>query len=378
MKLAFLLFRYSPFGGLERNLLRIAEACHGRGHKVHVFAMDWQGKRPDGIRLTRIPTRGFTNHRLCASFVEGLQQGLERSEFDLVIGFNRMPDLDLYYAADICYVQDVARRRSALSRLLSRYRTYAAFERAVFAPESRTEILYLTESQKDDYMKAYGTPESRFHYLPPGIDTDRIRLSSGPHTRKAVRREFQVDRNDKLLLMVGSDYRRKGVERSIRALASLPEALSRTTSLFVIGRGRSGPLKKLSARLGVERRVRFLGGRKDVPRFLAAADLLLHPAVSENTGNAIVEALVAGVPVLATNNCGYAFHVKTAQAGKVVGGSPFDQDEMNVALMTLLTAKDGDQLRKNALRYADETDLYSRPAVAVRVMEELALRKANG
>ena len=81
--------------------------------------------------------------------------------------------------------------------------------------------------------------------------------------------------------------------------------------------------------------------------------------------------------MLATNNCGYAFHVEKAQAGKIIDGRPFRQDGMNEALLTLLTMPDMGQWQKNAFRYADETDLYSRPQVALKVMEELARRKAE-
>ena len=377
MKFAFTLFNYYPYGGLERNFLRIAKTCLARGHQVHVFTMRWQGEKPDAIRLTTVPRGGFANHRRCMSFVNGLKKAAVGSEFDLVVGFDRMPGLDLYCGADLCHVLNVIRQRSHLSLLLPRHRIYAAFEKAVFSPESRTEILYLTESQKDEYVSVYGTPEERFHYLPPGIDKERIRFSMGGPSRQEVRAEFNLHNDHKLLLMVGSDFSRKGVERAIKALASLPQQRRAKTHLFVIGKGRPRPLKKLAAQLGVEEMIRFLGGRQDVPRFLSTADLLLHPAVSENAGNAILEALVAGLPVLATNNCGYAFHVEKASAGKTIEGRPFRQGEMNEALLAMLTLPDKGQWRKNAFLYADETDLYSGHQVAVKVMEELARRRAH-
>lgn len=374
MKLAFHLFRYFPFGGLERNFIRIAQACLARGHEVHVFTMGWEGERPHGIRVAVVPHGGRTNHGRCASYVEGLKQMVGPSDYDLRVGFNRMPGLDLYYAADVCYVSDIAARRSHLSRLTPRYRTYAGFERAVFSPRSRTGILYLSEPQKEEYIRVYGTPEERFHYLPPGIDKERIRSSLDGHVREDVRQAFHVAGEDKLLLMVGSDFRRKGVDRAVRALASLPKELRQKAQLFVIGKGKPGAFKKLSTELGMAKRVRFLGGREDVPRFLAAADMLLHPAVRENTGNAIVEALVAGLPVLATSNCGYAFHVEKARAGRIVESRPFNQKEMDEALFGMLTSGDMDQWQKNGLHYADQADLYSRPQVAVNVMEKLARR----
>jgi UDP-glucose:(heptosyl)LPS alpha-1,3-glucosyltransferase len=286
-----------------------------------------------------------------------------------------MPELDLYYAADLCYLSDIRRRRSLLSRLSSRYRTYAAFERSVFAPESPTEILYLTESQKQDYMDVYGTPADRFHCLPPGIDRERLRPCLSADVRQQTRHELGLKDGDKLLLMVGSDFIRKGVDRSIKALGALPEDLRNKTRLFVVGRGKERPLKKLSAGLGLNQNVRFLGGREDVPPLLAAADLLLHPARRENTGNAILEAIVAGLPVLATRTCGYSTHVEKAMAGQVIDSLPFRQDQMNAALVGLLTSPKISQWKKNALHYAEIEDLYSRPEKAATIMEDSVRRK---
>lgn len=378
MKLAFCVFKYFPFGGLERNLLRMAEACRVRGHEVHVFTMQWQGKQPEGLKVVLVPYRGVTNHSRCLSYVAALKRMLEGEKYDLVVGFNRMPGLDLYYAADVCYLLDMERRRTVLSRLTPRYRVYADLERQVFSPDSDTEIMYLSEAEKKNYISVYHTQAERFHYLPPGIDKERIRSSLGPTARHEIRSEFGLRDDEELLLMVGSGkFQRKGVDRAIRALGALPPNVRKKSHLLVIGKGKPRPMQKLAVRLGIADQVRFLGTRHDVPRFLAAADLFLLPAVSENTGNVIVEAMVAGVPVLATEACGYAFHVTRAAAGDVIPSWPFRQEAMNDMLAAALTSPMRDQWRDNALRYTDETDLYSRPQVAADIIEELAHRKAG-
>ena len=62
--------------------------------------------------------------------------------------------------------------------------------------------------------------------------------------------------------------------------------------------------KRLAKKLDLTHQVQFLGGRDDIPRFLFAADLLVHPAYNENTGTVLLEALVAGLPVVTTPTCG--------------------------------------------------------------------------
>lgn len=376
MKLAFLLNNFYPYGGLEKNFLRIVHACRHKGHQVTVFTMSWQGEQPQGVDIVLLPGRGMTNHGRSRSFIRQFHN-TDPAVFDLIVGFNRLPGLDLYYAADVCYVLDIARRRSFLSRLTSRYRTYAAFERAVFGKNSTTHIMYLAEAEKKNYISVYGTPDERFHYLPPGIEKKKIRVNCPAEIRDEVRRECGVGADEFMLLMVGSDFSRKGVARAIKSLAALPDELQKKTRLFVIGKGKEKKYRRQAGSSGVYDCVNFLGTRQDVPRFLAGADVLLHPAVTENTGNVILEAMVAGLAVLATAVCGYAFHVKKADAGQVVS-EPFDQQEMNRLLIQMLQS---DLLRtwgKNGFAYADLVDLYSRPQAAVEIIENLVAAKQAG
>src|SRR5206468_5754290 len=126
----------------------------------------------------------------------------------------------------------------------------------------------------------------------------------------------------------------------------------------VIGQNRPGAFRLLARKLGVSERVHFLGGRDDVPDWLLAADLLIHPAYSESAGMILLEAMTAGLPVLTTDTCGYAFHVEKAQAGRVLS-SPFVQDNCSGALTEMLTSEKIPAWRANGLAYAAREDLYS-------------------
>jgi UDP-glucose:(heptosyl)LPS alpha-1,3-glucosyltransferase len=109
-------------------------------------------------------------------------------------------------------------------------------------------------------------------------------------------------------------------------------------------------------------------GRSDIPRFLLGADALIHPAYNENTGTVLLEALVAGLPVVVSAVCGYAHYINEAQAG-IVLGEPFDQAELNSQLQRLLES-DGQRAEwgRNGLAFADTADLYSMPEHAADVI----------
>src|SRR5579872_1266892 len=368
MKLAFCLFKYFPFGGLQRDFLRIAHECVERGHTVDVYTMEWEGPEDPKLPLTLIHATGWQNHTKIASFVKKLQPYLAQKKYGRVIGFNKMPGLDVYYAADTCFQAKARQQHGAWYRFLPRYRHLVAYEKAVFARQSKTEILLLSKKAQPDFMHYYGTQPERFHLLPPGIAKDRMAPANAPDIRAALRQEFNIADNDFLLLLVGSGFKTKGLDRILYGIAALPDDLKKRTRLFIIGQDNPTPFQQQARQLNIFNQIIFMGGRNDVARFLLAADLLLHPAYNENTGTVLLEAIVSGLPVLTTDVCGYVDYIKQADAGRVLS-SPFRQDEFNHALQNMLLSPTRQMWQQNGLAFAKNADIYNMPERAVDVIE---------
>ena len=376
MHLAFCLNYYFPYGGLQRDFLRIATVCQSRGHAITVYTMHWQEERPDGWTINIVKPHGLTNHARARDFACQVMARLAETRCDLVVGFSKMPGLDVYYAADSCYREKVLSNRSLLSRLGGRFRVYSAMEQAVFDPAASTEILLIAEAEKSKFIRHYGTPEERFHLLPPGIERDRLAPPDAPAIRRALRHEYGLDDGDFMLLLIGSRFRTKGVDRAVKALAALPQRLRERTGLYIVGQDRPGRYLNLARRLSIADRVHFLGGRDDIPRFLLGADLLIHPAYIENTGTVLIEAIAAGLPVLASQVCGYAGYVADAGAGKLIA-VPFVQETMNAQLATMLDRQELSVWQNNALNYARSADIFSLPEKAADLIESIGRRKMS-
>lgn len=358
MKIAFLLFKYFPFGGLQRDCLKIAEIVRDRGHEVWIYARSWQGDKPQGVHIVEIATRSITNQGKNCQYYRSVQEQLRTNPADCVIGFNKMPGLDFYYAADECYAERI-KQRSFIYKILPRTRFNLAYEREVFASGKKTKLLMLTEFQIKAFKENYGTEDSRFVLLPPGAPKISLSESQRASVRKQVRDRYALKQDDIMLLQVGSDFKRKGVDRSIRAIASLPQEIRKRVRFFVIGSDKEDAFKKLAGELEVAQQVTFMGGRKDVLDFMAAADLYLHPARKEAAGIVLVEALASGLPEIVTENCGYSTHIRDSEAG-IVLANPFSQKSFNEALETLLstTGKLG-CLSAKAEQYVSNVDIYS-------------------
>lgn len=359
MKIAFVLYKYFPYGGLQRDMLRIAQACALRGAMVTVYCAEWQGEQPANIRVEKMIVGGVSNHSRNRRFAEALQKRLQNEKHDLVVGFNKMPDLDIYYAADTCFKAKLMQERLPLLRFLPRYRQCLRDETAVFGAQSNTAVLAIAARSVDEYEQYYPGASKRCTVLPPGINPDRRAGKDASVIRERFRQAWSLDNNQKLVLMIGSGFRTKGVDRAVRALASLPADLLENTRLVVIGQDKPDEFIQLARKLGVENHLQFLAGRDDIPDFLQGADVLVHPAYRENTGTVLLEAAVAGLPVLTTAVCGYSHYIREFACGIVVD-EPYQQQQLNHALASML--RDDSQRaiwRNNGLRMAETADIYS-------------------
>jgi UDP-glucose:(heptosyl)LPS alpha-1,3-glucosyltransferase len=373
MRLTFVLFHYFPYGGLERDMLTMASACKQRGHDVTIYTAAWQGPKPADIDVVELPVRALTNHGRSIAFVERFLEALRDIPPSVVVGFNKMPGLDVYYAADVCFAHKAFTERGPLYRLMPRARHYLELESAVFSRNSSTEVLIIAKAQIPVFQRYYSTPSERLHLLAPGIRRDCVMPPDYAERRFALRREYGLADDDRLILFVGSDYRRKGLDRALRGVAALDETLRPRVHLWVAGQDKQAPFLNLVRTLGLESNVRFLGARDDVPQLMWSADLLLHPAYSEAAGLVLLEAMVAGLPVIASAVCGYAHHIEENAMGRILE-DPITPPAIAAAIVSVFDEGSA-AWQERSRRTAREADIFSMPEHATKIIEHVGAQK---
>ena len=372
MRFAFTIFKYFPYGGIQRDMMKIVRECQARGHQVKIFTLRWEAPPQPSLDIEVVPISGLNRHSQYDRFAEAVRRAVLADEFDLVLGFNKMPGLDVYYAGDSCYIEKALSQRSGWYRWLPRFKSFHAAEKVVFDRDSNTEILTISNVEVPAYRLHYRTPAERFHPLPPGIERDRIAPVNAAEIRAEFRQEFAVQDDELLILFVGSGFIKKGLDRALIAVAALPREIRDRTKMFVIGRDKSDAFERMTMRLGLKEHVKFFTeGRDDVPRFMFGADALLHPAYDETAGMVIIETMLAGLPALATKNCGYAKYLKEYEAG-IVLPPPFSQSILNSELHRLLTSPDREKWRQNGLAAKHQETFFELVPKAVDYLERFA------
>ena len=356
MNIALTLFKYFPFGGLQRDMVAIARELIDRGHRVSVLTTDWHGDRLTDVMLELLQNKGLSNHARMAAYSARIARIKQERRFDIIVGFNKCAGLDMYYVADVCWRKKL--HGQWLKQRLPRYRTYLDLETLTFNNPCRT-FLFISAKEIENYRRFYSVSEKQTVLLPPGIHEKFIRPHNADEIRNKFRKEFGLADKDTACLFVGSGFKTKGLDRAIQAFAVLPGDNKR---FFVIGKDKTSAYHKLARQLGVDKKVIFLGGRDDVQRFYLGVDMLLHPARFENTGTVLLEAALSGLYVITTAACGYADHIKAMACGEVID-EPFQQQALNKAVMRMNTV-DHDKIEQYRLQH-DLHGLFKAAADAI-------------
>ena len=368
MKIALAIFKYFPHGGLQRDFLRIVNELLRRGHDVTAFTTCFDGEVPAGLKVEFFKLSSFTNHGKAAEFERLFQ---ERAHgFDVKFGFNRIAGIDFYFAADNCIRSEaLAVYPEWFLKISPRHRAILKQEQSVMAPESSTKVFYIAEKQKKDYQKFYGTPEERFFYLPPGLNEACFRSGDADVRRQKKRAAYGIGGDELLLILVGSFFEGKGADRLLEAVGALRAPLRAKCRIALVGNMPQKPCEKWCRKLGIPfEKLLMPGPASDVPDWLLAADLMVHPARKEATGTVIVEALAAGLPVIASSECGFANFA--AEAGGCALSLPFAQQELNETLEAFLAPEKLEALKAQAIAYGARADFRRRASAAVDILEQ--------
>ena len=138
---------------------------------------------------------------------------------------------------------------------------------------------------------------SRIDIIPNAV-TSGVEITESE--RNSIRIELSGDIHRPILIAVGRLTEQKGYSNMLNAFAKVVKRHPKV-ALMIVGSGSlESELKQQAASLGLENNVYFTGSRSDVPRLLASSDIFLNTSLWEGLSIAMLEAMAAGLPVVAT------------------------------------------------------------------------------
>lgn len=312
LPLIFVRRSYNSFGGGELLLQKTMEQIQARGRNVSIIAQDWTGL--DTVR--HIPCRPKPTLRTfrARAFSDAVCALLTRAGPSIVQSNERILCCDILRAGDGVHAAYLARRARHLAlpgRLMQEispfHREMVKLERETFASPRLKAVIAISEMVKRDIEQAFDMSGRKLVHIPNGVDLERFNPAVPEAFRSATRKRLQADPDRRVVLFAGSGFARKGLATAIEAIAMLED----DCELWVAGSdSRVGGYKLLARQLGVQQRVRFLGGVPDMAPIYGAVDAVVLPSIYEPFGTAVLEGMACGLPVVVSKDCGAAEAVR--------------------------------------------------------------------
>jgi len=137
--------------------------------------------------------------------------------------------------------------------------------------------------------------------IPNGVDANHFSPAALSTIRDRYRQEFKISRHDFIVLLIGNDWRNKGLKTLLQACAQCKELPLR---LLVVGQDEQAPFRAAAEELGIAERVQFRAPTQDVRIFYAAGDVLVAPSLEDSFNLPVLEAMSCGLPVVVSPAAG--------------------------------------------------------------------------
>ena len=169
--------------------------------------------------------------------------------------------------------------------------------------------------------------------IPNSADTERFNVEGRNARRIESRKSFGFSETDFVILFIGNDWKKKGLDALLRACVLLAELPWR---LMVVGRDDERAYEEMLQQPELRGRVRFEKPSADVLKFYAAADLYISPSLEDAFGLPILEAMACGIPVIASIQAGASENIRDGETG-VLLQDPRSAEEIAERIRLLFT-----------------------------------------
>jgi glycosyltransferase involved in cell wall biosynthesis len=312
-------------GGGERAVLQLASQLPEHGFQASVLTFFLDPESP-ALKMTTVPIYCLPLRRTYG--IGGLQAALRFRQFIRREGFaivHTVFESSDLWAGFVTRASSKAklvwsRRDMGIFRKLKHRIAYHLMARMPHA------VVAVSEEVRQNCVRIDGIDSARVHTIYNGLNIERF---------AATRNRFRCGQR---IISVGNIRRVKGHDIFIKAAAMIAQRFPRARFSIageVLEQQYFQELLVLIGNLGLADRFRFEGGVTDLPSFLAGADIFVLPSRSEGFSNALIEAMAASLPVVATRVGGNAEAVQDGVTGFLV--PPEDPDALADALQELLS-----------------------------------------
>jgi UDP-glucose:(heptosyl)LPS alpha-1,3-glucosyltransferase len=330
-------------GGCETYIAGLARRLAADGHAVHLYARRWDAAAlPPQTHYHRVRPPRCPRFLRPWYFGAACRRALADAPHQVSVGFDKIIGVDVIYPQGGLYAatadHNLLKHRSRLTRLLVRglklidpaHRSFLALERRQYT-QNPPLVVAISDMVRRHFRDYYGLGDEHLRLVRLATSPERFEEHDRPRRRLEWRQNWGLEPGHTVALFAGINYRLKGLEPLLHAVARLPESFR----LLVAGHPDVAAFQRLARRLGVAERVRFLGYVGEMRNAYFAADFFVHPTFYDPCSHVVLEALACGLPVITTRYNGASELLQPPREGFVLD-DPHDVEQLAGAMTQLL------------------------------------------
>lgn len=305
LRIGVLIKRFITTGGAEKYAVEVTQRLRIKGHHVDLYAREADNKLLDGINFYQLKNRlTFSSVLNSYSFAQDVALKLKKKSYDVIHSHERG------YFQDISTVHTFPYRKG-----IEKYSLLRRIDQIYLSPRSwfhfwldrkhmRTSMLaVVSQTIKNDIEKYYHR-NFGVSVIPPGVDVNWFHPQWVTANRERLRQEADISDKELVVLFVGSEFKRKGLDDLIPTIGT-------GMRLLVVGTGeRHRYYQQLVNRYGVADRIVFKGLSDNIRNEYAVADVVVLPSLAEAFGMSILEGMACGLPVISSIHTGVSTLIK--------------------------------------------------------------------
>ena len=325
MKIAIIRQKFVLYGGAEQFVQSYINQLAEAGHDIHIFANQWTPSNHPNIHVHHVPSFKFNAFIRTLSFAWFSAKAVEKESFDIIQSHEKTWRQDVYRAGDGCHREWLEQRKRFLPALKGIFLSLNPFHRFILKLEKDMfesgqcqKFIAISQMVKKDILKHYNCPTENIVVVYNGVDLKRFHPDN--KNRQNIRKELGIPENSILILFVGSGFERKGLKHLLQATQYLR---SEDWRLVIMGKGKWDQYLQF-APVNFRGQIIYKEPVPEIEKYYSAADIFALPSIYEPFGNANLEALASGLPVITTRHCGVADIIQHKVNGLIVedSGSP--------------------------------------------------------
>ena len=317
-----------PVGGIERRLVAVLPRLNTPPFSVRLACLHERGALADELEAAGVPVDLVKlRSRLSPTGLRSLAAYFRQHRIDLVHAHMYRSNTPATIAGRLAGIKCVLAqvhntgtwetlRQRLMDRLLNHF---------------RTGMIAVSRRVQDDVCHQFGCPPEFVHLLYNGVDVAPFRDAP---VDLALKQELGVKPGEVAAVVVARLHPQKNHALLLKSIQQLGEKADKLKVILVGDGSHESELRKLAEELEVASRVIFVGQRDDVARFYKFADFSILPSLKEGFSNTVIESMIVGCPVIATDVGGNREAIVDGETGLIVPSG--DQAALARAIQELL------------------------------------------